>query len=78
MLHVIEREHRVEQHEPGLVGAVRTVAEVAEHRLEPRGGAVAEIADGAAREPRQVRDERRPEIGHQAAQRVDERADRSR
>ena len=65
MLHVIERQHRVEQHEPGLIGAVGAVAEVAEHRLEPGRGAVAEIADRAAGEARQIGNERRPEIGHQ-------------
>ena len=73
VLDVIERQHRVEQHEAGLVGAVGAVAEVAEHRLEPRRRAVAEIADRAAGEARQVRHERRPEVGHQPAQRVDER-----
>ena len=73
MLHVIERQHGVEQHEAGLVGAVDAAAQIAEHRLEPRRRAVAQIPDGAAREARQVGHERRPEIGHQPTQRVDER-----
>ena len=74
MLHVIEREHRVEEHEARLIVAPSaTVAEIAEHRLEPRRGAVAEIADRAAREPRQIRHERRAEVGHQPPERIDER-----
>ena len=73
VLDVIEREHRVEQHEAGLVRAVGRRAEVAEHRLEPRRRAVAEIADRPAREARQLRHERRPEVGHQTPQRLDER-----
>ena len=73
MLDVVERQHRVEQHEPGVVCAVGALAEVAEHRFEPRGRAVPEVADRAAGEPRQVGHERRPEVRHQAAQRVDER-----
>ena len=72
MLDVIERQHRIEHHEAGLVGAVGGRAEVAEHRLEPGRGAVAEIADRATREPRQIRHERRAEVGHQPPQRVDE------
>ena len=73
MLHVIEREHRVEQHEAGLVRAVGRRAEIAEHRLEPGRRAVAEIADRAAGEARQIGHERRPEVGHQPPQRLDER-----
>ena len=73
VLDVVERQHRIEQHEPGIVGAVGAGAEIAQHRLEPRRRAVAEIADRAAREPRQLRHEGRPEIGHQVPQRVDER-----
>ena len=42
-------------------------------RLEPGGRVVAEIADGAAGEPRQARHERRVEARHQLAQRGDER-----
>ena len=47
-------------------------AEVAEHRLEPGRGAVSQIADGAAGEPRQIGHQRRSKVGHQAAQRLDE------
>ena len=73
MLDVIEREHRVEQHEAGLIRAVSARAEIAEHRLEPGRRAVPEVADGAAGEARQIRDERRAEIRHQLAERLDER-----
>ena len=74
VLHVVEREDGVEQHEPGLIRSVDAGAEIAEHRLEPRGGAVPEIADRAARESRKLGHEGRSEIRHQTAQRVDERA----
>ena len=73
MLHVIEREHRVEQHEARLVRAVDTGAQVAEHRFEPRRRSVAEIPDRAAGKARQVGDERRTKIGHQPTKRLDER-----
>jgi len=69
--HVIERQHRVEQHEAAVVLWVRD--RLQRDRLEPRGGVVAEISDGAAREPRQPGDERRVEARHQLAQRRDER-----
>jgi hypothetical protein len=74
VLDVIESEHRVEQHEAGLVGAVAAVAKIAEHRLEPRGGTVAQVADGAPGEAREIWNEGRAEVGHQPAQRLDERA----
>jgi hypothetical protein len=35
VLHVVEGEHRVEQHEAGLIGAVSGLAKVTENRLEP-------------------------------------------
>jgi hypothetical protein len=73
MLHVIEGEHGVEHHEPGGIGAVGSLAQIAQHRLEPRRCAVAQVTDRAAGESRQVGNERRPEIGHQPAQRRDER-----
>ncbi len=73
MLHVVERQHRIKQHEPGIVGAIGIAAQIAEHGLEPGGRAIAEVADGATGEARQARHERRPEVGHQRPQRVDER-----
>ena len=73
MLHVIERQHRIEHHEPGIVAIERRVAGARRGRLEPRRGVVAEIADGAAGEARQPGHERRLEAVHQLAQRVDER-----
>jgi len=73
VLHVIEGEHGIKQHEARLVGAVASAAKLAEHGLEPRRGAVPQIADRAAREAREVRHIRRLEVGHQAAQRVDKR-----
>src|SRR5215470_11562990 len=72
MLHVVESEHRIEQHESGFVGAVGSRAQIAENRLEPGRGAVPEVADGAAGESRQVGYERRSVVGHETAQRLDE------
>ena len=72
VLDVIERQDGIEQHEPGGVGAVARRAQIAEHRLEPGCRAVAEIPDRAAGESRQIGHERRPEVGHQTAQRLDE------
>ena len=69
--HVIEREHRVEQHEARFVLA--RPSSTAAHRFEPGGRVVAEIADRAAGEARQPWHERRVEAGHQLAQRGDER-----
>ena len=74
MLHVIERQHRVEQHEPGVVADRRGASPArAAVGLEPRRGVVAEVADGAAGEARQPGHERRLKAVHQLAQRVDER-----
>ncbi len=78
MLHVIEREHRIEQHEGRLPlrrTQPRIVArpDVGERRLEPGGRVIAEEADRAARQAREIRHERRAKLGHQAAQRHDER-----
>ena len=69
--HVIEREHRVEQHEAGFVLVGRFGLQ--RHRLEPRRRVVAQVADGAAGEARQARHERRLEARHQLAQHRDER-----
>ena len=73
MLHVIERQHRVEHHEPGLVSIGGAGVGARDGRLEPLGRVVAEVADGAAGEARQPGHERRLEAVHQLAQRVDER-----
>jgi len=54
VLHMIERQHRVEQHEARIVGAVGARAKVPQHRLEPRCRSVAEIADRAPGESRQI------------------------
>ena len=76
--HVIEGEHRVEQHERRFAGRIAEAAALAlphavERRLEPRRGVVAEEADGAAGQARQVGHDRRAVLGHHPAQRVDER-----
>ena len=73
VLDVVEREHGVEHHEAGLIGSIGRVADVAEHRLEPGCCAVSEVTDRAAGESGQIGDEGRPEVGHQLAQRLDER-----
>ena len=74
MLHVIERQHGVEDHESGFVlqRGIRLAIVLQRHRLEPRGRVVAEIADGAAGESRELGNERRGEVGHRPAQHVDE------
>ncbi len=41
VLHVIEGQHRIEHHEARGVSPIGARAEIAEHRLEPRRGAVA-------------------------------------
>ena len=58
VLHVIEREHGIEEHEAGLVRPVTAGAQVAQNGLKPRRSAVPEVADGAAREARQVGNKR--------------------
>ena len=74
VLHVIEGQHRVEQHEAGIVTlGIGGAAGAGRGRLEPGGGVVAQVADGAAGEARQAGHERRLEAVHQLAQRVDER-----
>ena len=84
MLHVIEREHGVEQHEARLVLADRAVGPrrllpgVAQRRLEPDRRVVADEPDGAAGESRQIGDERRAEFRHEPAQRRHERIRRRR
>ena len=76
VLDVVEREHRVEQHERRFVARVLLplvlLPHVLQGRLEPGRGVVAEEPDGAAGESRQPRDERRPVLGHDATQRRDE------
>ena len=72
VLDVIESQYCLEQHEAGRVRAVSALPQVAEHRLEPRRGAIPQIAHRPTREARQIRHGRRPEIGHQAAERVEE------
>ena len=77
VLDVIEREHRVEQHEPGVVlGGSRRPGRVPpgllEGGLEGRRGVVADEADRAAREARQPRDVRRSELRHQPPKHGDE------
>ena len=73
MLHVIERQHRIEHHEPGVVSIGRAGVGARHGRLEPGRGVVAEVADRAAGEARQPGHERRLKAVHQLAQRVDER-----
>ena len=70
-LHVIEGEHRVEQHERRFAGRIAEASALAlpdavERRLEPRRGVVAEEADGAAGQARQVGHDRRAVLGHHA------------
>ena len=69
---VVEREHRVERHEDGLVFLVRrralAIPRGRERRLEPGGRVVAEVADRATGEPRQARHVRRPKSGHDAGE----------
>ncbi len=76
VLDVVERQHRVEQHERRFVArvllALVLLPHVLEGRLEPRRRVVAEEPDGAAGESRQPGDEGRPVLGHDATQRRDE------
>ncbi len=74
MLHVIEREHRVEDHEPRFVSKrrIRLPVLLQRDRLEPCRRVVAEVSDGAAGESRQLGHERRAEVGHHLAQHIDE------
>ena len=78
MLEVVEREHRIKQHEPRLIIAVagrlgKSVPRTLQRRLEPARRVVAEIADGAAGEPWQTWNERRMEISHEPAYGAHER-----
>ncbi len=83
VLHVVERQHRIEQHEAGIVFGVCPRIVLACRRslrpgllqrgLEDRRGIVADEADGSTRESRQAGHEWRLEPGHQAAQRRYER-----
>ena len=70
MLHVIEGQHRVEEHERGVVAGTPGAVGSRGRRLEPGRGLVAEVADGAAGEARQPGHERRLVLGHQRPQRV--------
>ncbi len=65
MLHVVEGQHRVEQHEGRVVAGVGGAVGPRRGRLEPGRRVVAEVADGAAGEARQAGHERRLELGHQ-------------
>ena len=79
VLHVIERQHRIEQHEPRIVFGplfarpLRVRPCLIQDRLERRRGVVADDADGAARETRQAGNVRRPEFGHEPPRRLHER-----
>ena len=78
VLDVIERQHRVEQHERRFRGRIAEALalprpDAVERRLEPGRRVVAEEADGAPGEARQVGHEGRPVLGHHAPDRVDER-----
>ena len=78
VLHVVERQHRVEQHEPGIVFRRSRrprgiLPGLRQRRLEQRRGVVADEADGAARETRQAGDVRRLELRHDAADDGNER-----
>ena len=83
MLHVIEGEHRVEQHEAGLVlgfwigravGSPRSLGPGIEQRwFKSRRGVVADESDRATGESRQPWDERRLEFRHEPAKTLDER-----
>jgi hypothetical protein len=77
VLNVIEREDRVEDHEPGFVPEcrIRFGTVLQRHRFEPRGRVVAEITDSTSGKPRQLRNERRAEVRHHPAQHIDERLD---
>src|ERR671911_727170 len=59
MLHMIEREHGIEDHESGFVSecGIRLPVFLKRDRLEPRGGVVTEISDGSASKSRQLGDE---------------------
>ena len=70
MAHVIEGQHRIEEHESGFLVDRRRRLQI--HRLEPGRGVVAQIADGPAREARQAGHERRVESRHRLAHRRDE------
>lgn len=74
VLHVIERKHGVEDHEAGFIlqRGIGLSVLLERDRLEPRRGVVAQIANGAASKSGQLRNERRTEVGHHAAQHVDE------
>ena len=83
VLHVIEGEHRVEQHEAGLVlgfwigravGSPRSLGPGIEQRwFKSRRGVVADESDRATGESRQPWDERRLEFRHEPAKTLDER-----
>src|SRR5687768_4807022 len=61
MLHMIEREHGIEDHESGFVSecGIRLPVLLKCDRLEPRGRVVTEISDGSASKSWQLGDERR-------------------
>ena len=69
--HVVERQHRVEQHEARFVFDLGRGLQC--HRFEPGRGVVTQVADGPAGEARQARHERRMEARHQLARGRDER-----
>ena len=71
MPHVIEGEHRVEDHEPRFF--VGGIGRLQLHRLEPCGGVIREVPDRAAGEARKAGNERRVKPGHQLTDGRDER-----
>ena len=71
MAHVVERQHRVEQHEARFVFDLGRRLQL--DRFEPGRGVVPQVADGASGETRQARHERRMKARHQLARGRDER-----
>ncbi len=67
MPHMIERQDRIEQHEPGVV--FNGSAGLDRNRLEPGCRVVSEVAHGAARESREITNRGRPELTHHAFER---------
>ena len=74
VLHVVEGQHGVEEHERGVVAGTPRAVGAGGGRLEPGRGLVAEVADCPAGEARQPGHERRLVLRHQRPQRIGVRA----
>jgi hypothetical protein len=74
MLHVIEGEDRVENHEPRFVFqcGIRLTVVLKGDRFKPRRRVVTEVADRPAGEARELGHEGRSEVGHHLSQHIDE------